>query len=116
MKNNGNPIVPAADEIKWNCEEKMPIRLIVPMQAAPGKQDELIEAFRILARDVRQESGCEEFELYQSTERPDHLALLEVWADEAMLENHAELNRQRGIDFTSLRTGSMQAERYIVKP
>jgi len=91
----------------------MAVRLIVPMQAAPGKRDELIEAFRTLAREVRQESGCKEFELYQSTERPDQLALLEMWDDEVTLKNHAELNRQRGIDFASFRTGATQAERYI---
>ena len=93
----------------------MAVRLIVPMQAAPGKRDELIEAFRTLAQEVRQESGCEEFELYQSTERPDQMALLEMWADEATLKHHAELNRQRGINFASFRTGSTQAERYIVQ-
>jgi len=91
----------------------MALRLIVPMEAAPGKRDELIEAFSARSREVRQESGCEEFELYQSTERPDQLVLLERWTDEAALEAHSELNRQRGNSLASLRTGTTQAERYI---
>jgi quinol monooxygenase YgiN len=93
----------------------MAIRLIVPMQAAPGKRDELIETFRNRSQEVRQESGCEEFELYQSTERPDQLALLERWTDEAALEVHLELNKQRGSTTTSLRTGTSQSERYITQ-
>ena len=93
----------------------MALRLIVPMEAAPGKRDELIEAFSARSREVRQESGCEEYELYQSTERPDQLVLLERWTDEAALEAHLELNRQRGINMDSLRTRATPAERYITQ-
>ena len=93
----------------------MALRLIVPMEAAPGKRDELIEAFSARARGVRQESGCEEFELYQSTERPDQLVLLERWTDEVSLEAHSALNKLRGNNLASLRAGTTQAERYITK-
>ena len=93
----------------------MALRLVVPMEAAPGKRDELIDAFRARSREVRQEGGCEEYELYQSTERPDQLVLLERWKDESALEAHLELNRKRGNNLASLRTGPSQAERYIVQ-
>ena len=93
----------------------MALRLIVPMEAAPGKRDELIAAFRARSPEVRQETGCEEFELYQSTERPDQMVLIERWADEATLAAHSELNRQRGNTMADLRTGATQAERYTTK-
>ena len=93
----------------------MTLRLVVPMQAAPGKRDELIEAFRIRCKEVREEPGCEEYEIYQSTERPDQLILLERWQDEATLEAHSELNRQRGSTMASLRTGTTKAERYTLE-
>lgn len=92
----------------------MAVRLIVPIQAAPGKRDELIEAYRIRCQEVRsEEKGCEEYELYQSIERPDHLALLERWTDEAALSAHAELNKKRSNNLASLRTGHTYVERYI---
>ncbi len=93
----------------------MTLRLLVPMEAAPGKRDELIEAFRVRSREVRQENGCEEFELYQSTERPDQMMLIERWTDETTLETHAELNRQKGNQLASLRTGTSKIERYIAQ-
>ena len=94
----------------------MAVRLIVPMEAAPGKRDELIQALRTLSRDVLQESGCEQFELYQSTERPDQLALLELWIDETTQKAHSELNRKRGNTSASLTKGTAQYERYITQP
>ena len=94
----------------------MAIRIVVPMEAASGKRDELIGVFRTRAPKVRQESGCEEFELYQSTERPDQLILLELWADEDALKAHSELNKQRVNNVNSLRIGGAKAERYTAQP
>ncbi len=93
----------------------MAVRLLVPMEVAFGKRDELIEAFRVRCSEVRLEPGCEEFELYQSTERPDQLLLVEKWTDEATLQAHGELNRQRGSNVASLRKGTTQAERYTMQ-
>ena len=90
----------------------MALRLVIPMEAAPGKRDELIGTFRTLAPEVRQEAGCQGYELYQSTERPDQMVLLELWDNEESLAAHSELNRQRGLDLSQLRTGSTSAERY----
>ena len=89
------------------------------MEAAPGKRDELIEAFRVRSPEARQEPGCEEYELYQSTERPDLLMLVERWSDEASLAVHAELNKQRSskgesANLGSLRAGPSRAERYTI--
>ena len=95
----------------------MALRLIVPMETAPGKRDELIEAFSARSREVRQESGCEEFELYQSTERPDQLVLLEQWTDADTLKVHSEVNRRIGMmeQLSSLRMGATPSERYTTQ-
>ena len=90
----------------------MAIRLLVPMDALPERLEELVTTFQTLATEVRQEPGCEEYELYQSTEKPNRLVLLEQWADEASLETHAEQNRKRGLNLSALRSGSGPMERY----
>ena len=92
----------------------MAFRLVVPIEAAAAKGDELIAAFHARSQEVRKEAGCEEFELYQSTERPDHFVLLERWTDETTLKAHAELNLKRGNTAVSLRVGMTPAERYII--
>lgn len=92
----------------------MAIRLVIPMEAAPGKRAELVDTFRALSPDVRKEKGCQGYELYQSTERPDQMVLLELWSSEEDLANHSEMNRQRGLNLGPLRTGPSAAERYTV--
>ena len=92
----------------------MPQRLVVPMEALPGKREELIRRFQTLCPEVRQEPGCEEYEVYQSVEHPDRVVLLELWRDEAALEAHFEVSRRRttGPDLDSLRRRRSPTERY----
>ena len=44
----------------------MKIRLVVSINAAPGKGTELAQAFRQRCADVAKEPGCEQFEVFQS--------------------------------------------------
>ena len=90
----------------------MAMRLVIPMEAAPDKRDELINTFRTLAPEVRQEAGCQGYELYQSTERPDHFVLMERWSDQDALTVHGQRLRERGVDLASLRAGPSEVERY----
>ena len=92
----------------------MAIRLIVQMPAKPGKLDELVERFNVRISEVVKEKGCEQYELYRSTERPDQLVLLERWTDEQSLEDHLEMNRQRGSNVSDLRSGDTILERYNI--
>ena len=92
----------------------MAIRLVVPMDAAPGKGDELIGVFRDLAPIVRQEPGCEHYELYQSVEHPDQMFLLELWSDESSLAVHGEGKRKGGLDLSSLRLQGRATEKYVI--
>ena len=73
----------------------MSVRLVVSINAAPGKGAELAAAFRTRCAEVMQEPGCEQFEVFQSVLNPDKLALLELWKDQAALDVHAKVNITR---------------------
>jgi quinol monooxygenase YgiN len=73
----------------------MAVRLVVTINAMPGKGKELAEAFRARCAEVMQEPGCEQFEVFQSVLNPDKLALLELWKDQAALDVHAKVNETR---------------------
>jgi quinol monooxygenase YgiN len=67
----------------------MPVRLVISMQAKPGKGAELLRVMEERCREVRKEPGCEQFEAFQSGAESDRLVLLELWADQAALDVHA---------------------------
>jgi quinol monooxygenase YgiN len=70
----------------------MPVRLVVSLQAQPGKGAELLKAMEQRCAEARQEPGCLQFEAFQSGHNPDDLCLLELWADQAALDVHAAVN------------------------
>ena len=95
----------------------MALRLVVSMDAAPGKREELKAAFASICPSVREVSGCEQYEVFQSIEHPDRLILLERWTDLEALRVHgspreAQLLQQLKLDLDSLRAGPPQLERY----
>jgi quinol monooxygenase YgiN len=73
----------------------MPVRLVVHIDAAPGKGSELAQVFRGRCQEVMREPGCQQFEVFQSVLNPDKLALLELWKDQAALDVHAKVNATR---------------------
>jgi quinol monooxygenase YgiN len=73
----------------------MAIRLIIKLSAAPGRGDELAKVYESRCRDIQEEPGCEQFEVFQSVLDRDSLVLLEKWADADALAVHAERNRTR---------------------
>jgi quinol monooxygenase YgiN len=84
----------------------MAVRLVVTINAAPGKGGELAQAFRTRCAEVVKEPGCEQFEVFQSVVNPDKLALLELWSDQAALDVHAKVNTTRPPMPPGLRAGS----------
>ncbi len=84
----------------------MAVRLIVSITATPGKGTELAAAFRSRCIEVRDEPGCEQFEVFQSVLNPDKLALLELWTDQAALDAHAKVNATRAPMPPGLRAGA----------
>jgi quinol monooxygenase YgiN len=73
----------------------MAVRLVVSINAVPGKGGELARVFRDRCAEVMREPGCEQFEVFQSVLNPDKLALLELWKDQAALDVHAKVNSTR---------------------
>jgi quinol monooxygenase YgiN len=73
----------------------MAVRLVVTINAAPGKGGELAQVFRARCAEVMKEPGCEQFEVFQSVLNPDKLTLLELWSDQAALDVHAKVNETR---------------------
>ena len=90
----------------------MQVRLVVSINAAPGKGAELAQAFKARCAECMQEPGCEQFEVFQSVLNPDKLALLELWRDQAALDAHAKLNATRAPMPAGLRAGAGDREDY----
>ena len=91
----------------------MAVRVFVSINAVPGKGTELARLRAPQQAEVRKEAGCEQFDLFQNTENPDQLLLVERWTDQASLDAHAERNRGRPQIGTDLRAAPGKAERYI---
>jgi quinol monooxygenase YgiN len=90
----------------------MAVRLVVSITAAPGKGAEFARAFQPRCEQSRQDSGCQQFELFQSTSNPDKFALLELWDSPEALANHAKLQAARPPLPEGLRQGAGEREDY----
>jgi quinol monooxygenase YgiN len=90
----------------------MAIRLVVTINAAPGKGSELAQAYKGRCQEIAAEPGCEQFEVFQSVVNPDKLALLERWTDKAALDAHAKVNSTRPPLRPELRAGTTEREDY----
>ena len=94
----------------------MPVRLVISLNAAPGKGAEFAAAFRGRCREVMAEPGCLQFEVFQSLLDPDKLTLLELWEDEAALAEHGKLNATRAPLPPGLRGPGGSREDYVYSP
>jgi quinol monooxygenase YgiN len=90
----------------------MAVRLIVTITAAPGRGSELAELYKTRCAAVMRESGCEQFEVFQSGVDPDKLVLLERWTDQQALDAHSKLSGTRPSFPSELRTGTTEREDY----
>jgi quinol monooxygenase YgiN len=90
----------------------MAIRLVVTINAAPGKGAELAQAYKARCAEAMKEPGCEQFEAFQSVANSDTIVLLERWVDQAALDVHAHLNSTRPPLRPELRAGPGQREDY----
>jgi len=70
----------------------MSVRLVISMQAKPGKGAEMLAEMEKRCVQVRKEPGCLQFEAFLSGNDPDRLCLLEHWQDQAALDVHAGVN------------------------
>jgi quinol monooxygenase YgiN len=91
----------------------MSIRLIVGINAAPGKGSELAKLYKARCAEISREPGCEQFEVFQSVVNPDKLAILERWTEQAALDVHAKANTRRAPLPAELRVGITEREDYV---
>jgi quinol monooxygenase YgiN len=90
----------------------MAVRLVVTITAAPGRGNELAQAYKARCAEAMTEPGCEQFEIFQSVANPDRLALLERWSDQAAFDAHAKLNATKPPLRPDLRLGAGEREDY----
>ena len=90
----------------------MSVRLVISINAAPGKGNELLKAMQARCELSRKDAGCLQFEVFQSADNPDRLSLLELWESQAALDAHAKLQAQRPPLPEGLRLGAGEREDY----
>ena len=84
------------------------------MYAKPGKGTALAQAMADRCRAVQQEPGCLQYEVFQSALDPDTLILLELWADQAALDAHAQVNATQppNLALAALRAAGVRPREY----
>lgn len=90
----------------------MAVRLVISINAAPGKGAEFAAAFKPRCEESRKDAGCLQFELFQSVFDPDKFTLLELWESPEALEAHAKLQAARPPLPEGLRAGAGEREDY----
>jgi quinol monooxygenase YgiN len=90
----------------------MSVRLVIAIDAVPGKADEFARVFEKRCEESRKDAGCLQFEIFRSVSNPDKFTLLELWESEAALDAHARLNQGRPPLPDGLRSGAGQREDY----
>ena len=90
----------------------MAVRLVVTINAAPGKGAEFARAFKPRCEESRKDAGCLQFELFQSIFDPDKFTLIELWENQAALDAHAKLQAARPPLPEGLRAGAGEREDY----
>jgi quinol monooxygenase YgiN len=90
----------------------MAVRLVISINAAPGKGAEFARVFKARCEESRKDPGCQQFEIFQSVFDPDKFALLELWESQEALDHHAKLQAARPPLPEGLRQGAGEREDY----
>jgi quinol monooxygenase YgiN len=90
----------------------MSIRIVLTRIAKPGMASALAAAYKERCRAVRQEPGCEQFEVFQGVENPDRFVTMERWKDAAAEEAHKNLTQASKPVVRELSVGAGEREDY----
>ena len=90
----------------------MSVRLVITINAMPGKGAEFARAFKPRCEESRKDVGCQQFEIFQSVFDPDKFVLMELWESEEALAAHAKLQAARPPLPAGLRAGAGEREDY----
>jgi quinol monooxygenase YgiN len=64
------------------------LKVVAKNHADPGHLDEILVLCRELVEVTRREPGCISYGLYQDTEHPELLTMIEEWESREALETH----------------------------
>jgi quinol monooxygenase YgiN len=77
----------------------MPLSNAAFLRAKPGKRTALTEGLRLLIPLTRNESGCLDYQIHQSTSDPDNFFIYEHWKSEESFDFH--MQTQYVVEFLS---------------
>jgi quinol monooxygenase YgiN len=66
------------------------LTVVALLKAKPGKEGELRQALLDLVDPSRGESGCVQYDLHISTDKPGEFLFFEKWVDRAALNAHGQ--------------------------
>jgi len=75
------------------ANEMASVRVLVNLSVKQGTADDFKRAWAPAYDRVKAETGCVQFELFQSTRNPEHFAVLEQWASRADFDRHTQLHK-----------------------
>lgn len=88
------------------------VRLIISLVAKVDRAEEVVRQLAERCNEVLGEPGCLQFEIFRSVVDPNNFTLLELWADQAALDAHADVNKQRAPLATDMFESVSQREDY----
>jgi quinol monooxygenase YgiN len=68
--------------------QKPLLTVVAELTALPGKESELRQALLSCIAPTRQEEGCVQYDLHESTEKPGHFVFYENWTSREALDRH----------------------------
>jgi quinol monooxygenase YgiN len=66
----------------------MAIKVVAREKIKSEKKEEVLEIFREMIELTRKESGCIAYDLHESLDHPDVLAMIEIWESKEALDAH----------------------------
>lgn len=66
----------------------MTLRIAILITTQPGKSEEQVAAFGLIAEAVRAEEGCIRYDLHRVENQQERFLLLEEWESPEALEKH----------------------------
>ena len=69
------------------------IMIVVEFQVKPQHTSDFVALMKNHARLSRQEDGCQQFDVMQAQDDPNHVLFVEGWRDQAALDVHMKVPR-----------------------
>ena len=88
----------------------MTIRVAVLITTQPGRSDEQVAAFGLIADSVRSEAGCLRYDLHRVTNHEERFLLLEEWESAQALADHdaSAVMAEASVRHAAFRAGAVE--------